>query len=425
MASRVVERRLGNAPRSMDAGRKGRRVVASALMRWVFLLPLALACTGEASVVPPGGSAGEVCSGPSAPAECDAPCSGALACADGLYCGPGGRCTADCLPGDACPEGAVCGPDGRCPRRTPDLGPEDCARVEVGARRVTPNVYLVVDQSGSMTEDFGASNRWDALRSSLLDAEAGLIASLGETVRFGLALYTARAEGSSSGPPIGMCPMVEVVDAALGNYAAIGAVYGEREPVDETPTGEALEVLTARLTGLPDPPTDPTIFVLATDGEPDQCAELNPQRGQGRSVAAAEAAFAAGIRTFVISVGEGVVSDAHLQDMANAGLGRGPGDDDAPFFVAGDDAGLRSALGAIVGGALSCEVTLDGRIEDLEDACLGEVRLNGRLLTCDDPDGWRVLDATRIEVLGAACTELTDSPGVTLTASFPCDVILI
>ena len=290
---------------------------------------------------------------------------------------------------------------------------------------MTPNVYLVVDQSGSMTEDFGDSNRWDALRESLLDREAGLVAELDDAVRFGLALYTARAAPGTSGPPIGMCPLVEVVEAALGNYDAIEAVYRSRDPIDETPTGEALEVLTARLTGLPDPPTDPTIFVLATDGEPDQCSELNPQRGQARSVAAAEAAHAAGIRTFVLSVGEGVVSDRHLQDMANAGLGRGPGDDDAPFFVAGDDAGLRSALGSIVVGALSCEVALEGRIENLEQACLGEVRLNGRLLICDDPNGWRVLDSMRIEILGEACTELTDAPGATVTASFPCDVILI
>ncbi len=394
-------------------------------MRWL-LLPLALACTvGEASLVPPGGGTGEICVGPSAPPECDAPCSGALACAEGFYCGPGGRCTADCVPGEACPEGARCGPDGRCPQMVPDMGPDDCARIEVGARRVTPNVYLVIDQSGSMTEGFGGSNRWDALRDSLLDRESGLVAELDDAVRFGLALYTARAEGNAAGPPIGMCPMVEVVDAALDNYDAIEAVYAMREPIDETPTGEALEVLTARLTDIPDPPTDPILFVLATDGEPDQCSELNPQRGQARSVAAAEAAFEAGIRTFVISVGQGVVSDEHLQDMANAGLGRGAGDDSAPFFVAGDDAGLRSALQAIVGGALSCEVALDGRIENLEQACLGEVRLNGRLLPCDDPNGWRALDAMRIEILGDACTELTESPGVTLTASFPCDVILI
>ncbi|MEM1413523.1 MAG: vWA domain-containing protein [Myxococcota bacterium] len=306
-----------------------------------------------------------------------------------------------------------------------DAGPDDCARVEVAARRVTPNVYLVIDQSSSMNATFGGSTRWLALRESLLDAEDGLVASLEGIVRFGLALYSARAEGNDPGPPIGECPLVELVDADLNNLDSIEAVYGMRDPIDETPTGEAIEVLTSFLLDRPDPPEDPTIFVLATDGEPDQCSELNPQNGQGRSVAAAETAFAAGVRTFVISVGAGVVSDEHLQDMANAGLGRGPEDDNAPFFVAGDDEGLRSALQSIIGGALSCELTLDGRIENLDQACTGEVLLNGRRLECDDPNGWRAIDAERIELVGTACDEFLAEAGVTLTASFPCEIILI
>jgi len=115
----------------------------------------------------------------------------------------------------------------------------------------------------------------------------------------------------------------------------------------------------------------------------------------------------------------------HLQDMANAGLGRGPGDPDAQFWEAGADEGLRAALRDIVGGELSCVVELDGRIDDLDAACTGTVELNGSAIPCDDPNGWRAVDETHIELRGEACDTLQSGWGVTLNATFPCDVILI
>ena len=301
-----------------------------------------------------------------------------------------------------------------------------CADVRVQARRVTPNVILIVDQSGSMNEGFGGGrNRWEALRDSLMDEPDGLVFALQSSVRFGLALYSAEADGNSSDPVPGMCPLVEWVGPALDNHGAIQTVYGPTDPIDETPTGASIDAVLDLLAMTPDPSEDPTIFILATDGEPDTCAQPNPQEGQPEALAAAERAYRTGIRTFVISVGEGVVSERHLQDMANAGLGRGAGDPDAEFWVAGDDEGLRTALTDIIGGELSCVVTLEGRIQSLEDACAGTVRLNGEALSCDDPNGWRVIDETHIELTGDACDTLQSGPGVTLEASFPCDVILI
>jgi len=172
----------------------------------------------------------------------------------------------------------------------------------------------------------------------------------------------------------------------------------------------------------PDPSGDPVAFVLATDGEPDRCEELDPQHGQDEAIAAAERAYSLGIRTFIISVGQGTVSEEHLQDMANAGLGRSPGDPDAPFWVGDDDDGLREALTTIVGGELSCELELNGRLS-MDIACSGTVVLNDSVLPCDDPNGWRANDETHIELLGDACDELLNTPGATLRATFPCDAV--
>lgn len=372
-----------------------------------------------------------LCSGPRPADSCDVPCAADEPCPSGFYCAAAGVCTADCdplRPADGCPRG-ICRDDGRCePLPHPDAsadGSNVCADVRVEATRVTPNVVLIVDQSGSMTSGFGESNRWDALRDSLLGRPDGLIDSLQSTVRFGLALYSAEAEGNSSDPVPGMCPLVEWVPPDIDNYDRIDAVYGPADPIDETPTGASIDDVLDRLLMTPDPSTDPTIFILATDGEPDTCAQPNPQEGQPEALAAAERAYRAGIRTFIISVGEGTISAEHLQDMANAGLGREAGDPDAEYWEAGDDEGLRTALRDIVGGELSCVVTLEGRIQNLDQACSGEVRLNGTVLPCDDPDGWRAIDETHIELRGAACDTLQSGPGVTLEATFPCDIILI
>ena len=42
---------------------------------------------------------------------------------------------------------------------------------------------------------------------------------------------------------------------------------------------------------MPDPSEDPTIFILATDGEPDTCAQPNPQEGQPEALASEHERF--------------------------------------------------------------------------------------------------------------------------------------
>ncbi len=62
-------------------------------------------------------------------------------------------------------------------------------------------------------------------------------------------------------------------------------------------------------------------------------------------------------------------------------------------------------------------------------ACLGEVRLAGALLSCNEPttttscsgrEGWRRVDDDTIELCGAACTTLLSDADATLTGQFPC-----
>ncbi len=372
----------------------------------------------------PGGNA--ACESDDPTDGCDAACDQSNPCGLGLQCRDG-RCEADCNADSPCPTGFVCNFLGACepvaPSNDGGLPPGVCATIELAARPVTPNVLLIVDQSGSMRNDFEAGrSRWVSLQQALLAQPDGLVASLQEQVRFGLALYSAESEDDENVD--GVCPMLTDVNLALRNYEGIASVYNAAEPVDETPTGDALMEILDRLGATPDPDVNPTIFILATDGEPDTCEQPNPQRGQEEAIDAVTEAFRRNIRTFVISVGEGSVSRRHLQDLANAGLGRGPGDPDADFWVAGNEDGLGDALREIVGGVVSCDVILDGRIDPAE-ACTGSVRLNGRELTCDGPDGWSARSDNRIEIRGEACEELQGMSGAILEATFPCNIVLI
>lgn len=365
-------------------------------------------------------------------------------CTAGLFCSTEGLCSKECgqLPGHACPHDSMCTLEGRCiPYGSAIAGtggggatggngttggtgtyhpPGSCADTIVRATKVIPTVLLIVDQSSSMNESFGGASRWDTLRDFLLESPDGLIADLQSQVRFGLAMYSATSGGNNP-DPIGECPMVTTVAPALDNYDAIAASYGPAEPIEDTPTGDAIDkILDDLMLGNdPDKTEDPTVFILATDGEPDRCEELDPQNGQEEAIAAVTRAFRAGVRTFIISVGN-EVSMQHQQDVANAGLGRGPGDADAEYWVAGDDATLRAALIDIVGGQLGCEVQLNGSVED-GDACLGMVALNGRALECGGDDGWELSSPRHIRLKGAACDELKNGE-VTLDVRFPCEV---
>lgn len=362
--------------------------------------------------------------------RCGTACSPTNPCGTGAFCGPTKVCEQECSLLAPCDMGS-CSLSGECINNVDGGGGAsgggsggsggNCADTRVFASKVTPVVMLMIDQSSSMNEDFeGNTSRWDALRDFLLQQPNGLISDLQTQVKFGLAMYSARAR-SQSGPADGECPLVTTVAPATDNYGAIASVYADADPIDETPTGDSIDKIIADLDlqNRPDQDNEPVVLILATDGEPDTCEQANPQQGQAESIAAVERAFAAGVRTFIISVGDDV-SAQHQQDVANAGLGRGPSDAPAEYWVAGDDQSLRGALTDIVGAQLGCEITLNGQV--LGNACSGTVLLNGRALTCNDNDGWTLVDPTHIRLDGDACDELKSDPDVLLDVSFPCDV---
>ncbi|PRP96428.1 vWA domain-containing protein [Enhygromyxa salina] len=276
---------------------------------------------------------------------------------------------------------------------------EACSVLDVILIPQTPTLVLLVDQSLSMDSDFGGDTRWNVVTNVLTDPNGGIVPQFEGNIRFGLALYTSDTNDMNA-----PCPMLTEVSPALNNFGAIDTTLGSNAPLGDTPTGESLDAVWQTLDVLDVP--GKKFIVLATDGEPDTCAVPNPNEGQPESVAAAQGAFAAGIQTYIISVGD-QVSNAHLQDMANAGQGVQPGDPDAEFYQALDQAALVTAFDQILASVRSCQLDLDTPLT-AEDAENCTVVINGNPVGLDDPNGWSLNDPTEVELLGSACDTLQD-----------------
>ena len=302
-----------------------------------------------------------------------------------------------------------------------------CAQVQVDLAPVTPTVMMLVDRSGTMTDPFGdADSRWDALYGTLMDPSTGVVARLEGAVRFGLATYTAR-DSQNDGQVEGACPRMNVVDPALDNYLAIEGVYGGLAPLDETPTGAAIDAVVPALTAVQ--AEGPKILVLATDGEPDTCARPNPNgHAQARIAAllAVQAAHEAGIETYVVSVGGEAVgnpqAEQHMHELANAGVGLAPdADPAAPLYVALEPDQLVDAFDEIIGGARSCTFMLEGMVDE-EHAAGGTVTLDGEEL--EYGSDWQLVDPRTIELVGAACDAVLAGGEHEVEAYFTCEAIV-
>jgi hypothetical protein len=387
---------------------------------------LAFGCSSSESPTETLASPGAGCNSAENAGRCGATCASDDDCGAGLYCNLGGTCSADCGSGLVCPQGTSCNAHGQCFADPSSLDgsvdgdPSDgaCPNVTVTFEKTIPTVVVLVDQSGSMSENFGGDTRWNVARKALIDPTKGVIKTLEKDVRFGLALYS-----SKNGFKGGTCPLLTKVSIALGNYSAIAAVYSKAEPIGDTPTGESIAAVAKDLADPKIP--GPKYIVLATDGEPDTCADANPADpktvGQPEALKAAQDAFAKGISTFYISVGTSV-SASHAQDMANAGQGLAPGGaKKAKYYVASDAASLQSAFDTIIAGVRSCTFKLNGKVVD---PTKGVVSLDGAPLAFGDKDGWKLeADGTSVTLQGTACEKIKVGDH-TINASFACGAVI-
>src|SRR5262249_2745048 len=154
----------------------------------------------------------------------------------------------------------------------------------------------------------------------------------------------------------------------LDNRAPITALLQSQQPIQNTPTAESIEQVRGDFLANPPVPGSPPIILLATDGLPDTCANRNPANqaeqdaANAASVAAAQTAFATGIKLFILFIGNDLAG-SHPQRMANAGAGQDPITGTAMVYRANDPAELGQAFAAIIDDIRTCDLTLDAQVD--------------------------------------------------------------
>jgi hypothetical protein len=244
----------------------------------------------------------------------------------------------------------------------------------------------------------------------------GIIAKLESTVYFGIMLYDG----------LGTCPHLETVAPDLNNYQKINAVYKAASPGQYTPTALALnaayKLVPSQQQTLDVQKRGSQYVVLCTDGEPNGCPDsatgggFPPEDFEGPAKEVTTAANN-GIKTYVVSVASGGQEyQDYLEELATIG------NTGSKAFSPATKDELAAQLGGIIGNAIGCQIQLSGRVV-IDLACTGTVVLNSQALVCNDPNGWKLVDESHIELVGAACDKFMNDPTAMITATFPCGAV--
>jgi len=319
------------------------------------------------------------------------------------------------------------------------LDPALCGDQRIPAISDPPNLYFVVDRSGSMLEPLPGSplSKYENARIAI----SVMLRAVGHRVRYAAAVYPALFNRDGCEP--GM-PVFPISAGDSPKYAARGengpvltellTRLGSNLPSGGTPTAATLRELEPTILGLDG---KKTYVVLITDGAPNCNLALrcgveacipniehysvsgvacddsfnccSPKVGAGDCVDAdaSEAAVidyqAAGVDTFVVGMPGSEAYRSMLNRLAIAGNSARPGD--TAYYAVSDTDELSYALRSIGARvAISCDLPLSEAPENPE---LVNVYFDDQVVPKSDRDGWRYNGEGRIEFVGATCDTLT------------------
>jgi len=324
-------------------------------------------------------------------------------------------------------------------------------------RRDPPNLYFLLDRSGSMGVTPAGSSRtkYEMARRVIGD----LLKAIGHRVRYGAAIFPESTSGECG-------PGRKVIPLTLGappsctgetdpKLPRLLGSFGSFPPGGTTPTSAALEDLVPELEGF----DGKTYLVLVTDGAPncnveascgpEQCtlniehATLGQTECTGNlnccdpdlfgddaggncvdldaSVRQVERLAERGIPTFVVGMPGAEPYAALLDALANAG-GTARSGTGAAYYAVTDQDDLEEALYAIgTGIAISCSIDLDAPPDDPRHV---NVYFDGELVPADPDDGWSWDGDSRIVVHGEACDTLKSGDVIDARVVFGCDTVV-
>ncbi len=310
---------------------------------------------------------------------------------------------------------AACGPetapDGPYPHEVdmaeprlqapPDLavGDATCGGQQFQVDRVQPNVFLVIDRSGSMANPISSTSsarKWDDLKTAV----SQLVSGFNAQIRLGMSLYNRDGDCAAGIIDTGLSPM---------NGATVLSQLDATSPGGNTPTAATLAFVRQNA-GLDDP-MRPNVVVLATDGKPN-CSDVDVT---GKIQALYYGAPS--VRTFVIGLGSETFTNA---DLLNQWAVAGHTDRSGPvkYYQSNSAAELAAAFQSIVGGIASCSFALS---QSPPDPSQLYVWLGGVQVPLDAANGYAYTGGPpSVTLNGAACDQLKADPSKKLQIVYGC-----
>lgn len=313
-----------------------------------------------------------------------------------------------------------------------------CDCVDVPLFTDAPNMYFVLDRSGSMASD----SKWDHVRVTM----ASILRALGPRANFGATVFPGFGQEQCS-------PPVEILSVrpgdqpgSSGDGPTTNALIAATNvgPNGGTPTAEALRFVLPKLQAL----SGKTFVILATDGGPNCNATAGcgysdcqpniedvagcPKEGpvnccepptgyrescldDGPTTAAVTALKTAGFPTYVIGIPGSAPYASVLDGLAVAG---GTALSSSPKYYAVGTTDLLTTLKKVAAKIVAtCEFTLT---EAPADPSLVNVYFDEVVLPKDAVNGWK-LEGNVVTLLGTACDRVMagDVLGVRIVAGCP------
>jgi hypothetical protein len=289
-----------------------------------------------------------------------------------------------------------------------------------------PNLYFILDASGSMAAPAGSGTRYDAVRVAVVD----LVRKLGPLVKVGAAVLPGDMsdfDACQAGKEVFPVKQGDPITGEEGPTTKGLRFSTLVKPEGGTPVSATLKALTPKLTAL----SGKTFVLLATDGGPNcnnsascdadacmtnmegqcdpsvNCCAPGGSSGpalcvdQDATVAAIEALKGAGINVFIVGIPGSETYAGVLDLMAKAG---GSTNAASPFYYQVTDlSALGEALAAISSVTVKCEYSL---LDPPSEQGMTNVYLDQQMLPYDDPDGWVWMPPSTVALLGEACARL-------------------
>jgi hypothetical protein len=357
--------------------------------------------------------------------------------------------------------GALLAVDGAIPAPKCSLGPDGgvCECIDQPLQITDPpNVYYVLDRSGSMNDPFadGTQTKWQAVVSAIFD----VVVQIGPRATVGVTVLPALADGNgcTSGAEV-FSPQQGDAPAGVAGPVSVKllGVLGRIGPEGGTPMATTLQQLPGRIGSLP----GKTYVVLATDGGPNcnadaacdtstcednieslaGCAPTGPNCCQNTAanpngtsldcldaaptISAVQALEAAGIPVYVVGVPGSEPYRALLDELATSG---GTARATEPLYYAvdpTDQSALLDALSAIAAKiTASCTLTLNA---PPDDPARLNVFLDEKALPQQGADGgspnW-TLDGATVTILGEACQSIQSGAVLDVRVVAGCPTVL-